>query len=363
MHQNCCRYDQQCCHLKFGSWSHNTKQLDILIHQQLDSWLGRIDLDFFEDTNSEWQVIDTMAEKNQSTFFYGNRVETFSTITFTVCIRRRSFFYTINLVMPSSALMILALCCFCLPADCGEKVSLSVSILLNVLFFLNFYLNIAPQTSHVVPLIGRYIFSTVVIIFFSTATCVYCQHSIYIFQRITDEDMKEKLEQEKQQQQQKQQNNQSSNLGKMARDLKKCVDEQLDLFLEANRDLKQRVKEILSKYKPKVPKCCRREKKRLVIETLVHRIRKVSLSNPEIFTDQLEELLSWSRRYRILATAYIFRGANDDIQTIANSLYIRNANREARDDLRIKVGRSSMIFLAIFLLVAFLSRFANIESF
>ena len=53
----------------------------------------------------------------------------FTDITFKLTMRRKTLFYTVNLIVPCVALTFLTVLVFYLPSDSGEKVTNSVKIL------------------------------------------------------------------------------------------------------------------------------------------------------------------------------------------------------------------------------------------
>ena len=70
-------------------------------------------------------------------------------------LRRKSLFYTVNVIIPCVGISFLSVLVFYLPSDSGEKVSLSISILLSLTVFFLLLAEIIPPTSKSVPLLGE----------------------------------------------------------------------------------------------------------------------------------------------------------------------------------------------------------------
>ncbi len=74
---------------------------------------------------------------------------------FKLHLRRRSLFYVLNIVCPCVMLSVLQLMVFRVPSPAGEKVSLSITLLLSFTVFLLMVSDNMPQTSTSVPLLGE----------------------------------------------------------------------------------------------------------------------------------------------------------------------------------------------------------------
>ncbi|XP_066255084.1 neuronal acetylcholine receptor subunit alpha-7 isoform X3 [Euwallacea similis] len=141
-------FDDQHCDMKFGSWTHDGNQLDLVLNSEAGGDLS----DFI--TNGEWYLIGMPGIKN--TITYACCPEPYVDVTFTIQIRRRTLYYFFNLIVPCVLISSMALLGFTLPPDSGEKLTLGVTILLSLTVFLNLVAEKIPTTSDAVPLIGTY---------------------------------------------------------------------------------------------------------------------------------------------------------------------------------------------------------------
>ncbi|XP_061502412.1 neuronal acetylcholine receptor subunit alpha-7 isoform X6 [Anopheles gambiae] len=141
-------FDDQHCEMKFGSWTYDGNQLDLILNSDDGGDLS----DFI--TNGEWYLIGMPGKKN--TITYQCCPEPYVDITFTIQIRRRTLYYFFNLIVPCVLISSMALLGFTLPPDSGEKLTLGVTILLSLTVFLNLVAETLPQVSDAIPLLGTY---------------------------------------------------------------------------------------------------------------------------------------------------------------------------------------------------------------
>jgi len=80
-------------------------------------------------------------------------------VIFQLRLRRKTLFYTVNLIIPCVLISFVTVSVFILPADAGEKITLSISILLALVVFLLLISKILPP-SLTVPLISQYLLFT-----------------------------------------------------------------------------------------------------------------------------------------------------------------------------------------------------------
>ena len=118
----------------------------------------------------EWDIMSVPAKRNVKT--YPCCPEPYPDITFNITLRRKTLFYTVNLIVPCVGISFLTVLTFYLPSDSGEKISLCVSILLALTVFFLLLAELIPPTSLVVPLIGKYLLFTMILVTLSILVTV-----------------------------------------------------------------------------------------------------------------------------------------------------------------------------------------------
>uniref|UniRef100_A0A8B9BAX1 Cholinergic receptor nicotinic alpha 2 subunit n=1 Tax=Anser brachyrhynchus TaxID=132585 RepID=A0A8B9BAX1_9AVES len=156
--------DIQNCKMKFGSWTYDKAKID------LENMEHHVDLkDYWE--SGEWAIINAIGTYNSKK--YDCCTEIYPDITFFFVIRRLPLFYTINLIIPCILITSLTILVFYLPSDCGEKITLCISVLLSLTVFLLLITEIIPSTSLVIPLIGEYLLFTMIFVTLSIIITVF----------------------------------------------------------------------------------------------------------------------------------------------------------------------------------------------
>ncbi|XP_013421864.1 acetylcholine receptor subunit alpha-like isoform X2 [Lingula anatina] len=167
-------FDEQNCHLKFGSWTFDGDKVNLL-HMQYPGTAddvildGAIDLSLYS-RSVEWELMDVPAMRK--TKFYPCCEEPYPTITYNVTIRRKTLFYAVNLIIPCVSISFLTVLTFYLPSHSGEKITLCISILLSLTVFLLLLADLVPPTSLVIPLIGKYLLFTMILVSLSIIATV-----------------------------------------------------------------------------------------------------------------------------------------------------------------------------------------------
>ncbi|MBN3308932.1 ACHB4 protein, partial [Amia calva] len=159
-------FDQQNCTLKFRSWTYDHTEIDLVLKT------GVASMDDFTPSG-EWDIVALPGRR-----IVNPLDPTYVDLTYDFIIKRKPLFYTINLIIPCVLITSLAILVFYLPSDCGEKMTLCISVLLALTVFLLLISKIVPPTSLDVPLIGKYLMFTMVLVTFSiiTSVCVLNVH-------------------------------------------------------------------------------------------------------------------------------------------------------------------------------------------
>jgi len=162
-------FDQQVCEMHIGSWTFRGSTLKYSLQY------SQIDLAPYA-SNGAWDLIDCPGAVINVTDPVTQ--EEREMMVFKLVLRRKTLFYTVNLVIPCFLHTIACLCVFWLPSDGCEKITLVISVLVSVVVLLLVMQKILPP-SKTVPLIAKYyMFSFVMNVFeiLITVATIYANH-------------------------------------------------------------------------------------------------------------------------------------------------------------------------------------------
>lgn len=141
-------FDEQKCQVEIASWTAAGNVIDVELGKNLT-----IDISNYLE-NIQWKLQSVSAYKQVK--YYGN-VNPYPSLVFEFVLRRRSLFYIINLIFPCVILSFLSLMTFYIPPASGERITLSISLLLTMLFTLYIVTENLPPDSTTVPLLTKFI--------------------------------------------------------------------------------------------------------------------------------------------------------------------------------------------------------------
>ncbi|XP_077982448.1 neuronal acetylcholine receptor subunit beta-4-like [Glandiceps talaboti] len=148
--------DEQYCDFQFGPWRTNNDYINFIFHDQ-----GEIADDIPQA--GEWKV-DNIKTSNVGK----EHNQTMDKIIMTILLKRQPLFYVVNLIIPCLIIFALTLLGFSLPCDSGEKIGLSITILLSMAVFLTMSGDMMPPTAKDVPIISQFLIFTMVLVATST---------------------------------------------------------------------------------------------------------------------------------------------------------------------------------------------------
>ncbi|XP_034935098.1 acetylcholine receptor subunit alpha-like 2 [Chelonus insularis] len=165
-------FDQQTCFMKFGSWTYDGLQIDLKhISQKTGNNSVEVGIDLGEYYPSvEWDILGVPAERHEK--YYPCCTEPYPDIFFNITLRRKTLFYTVNLIIPCVSISYLSVLAFYLPADSGEKIALCINILLSQTMFFLLISEIIPSTSLALPLLGKYLLFTMILVALSVVVTI-----------------------------------------------------------------------------------------------------------------------------------------------------------------------------------------------
>ncbi|KAG5443677.1 Neuronal acetylcholine receptor subunit alpha-4 [Clonorchis sinensis] len=142
-------FDEQTCHMKFGSWTYDGNRLDVSFISDEKHVL----LNDYTESN-EWEIIARPAMRNVK--YYPCCVEPYPDLTYFLFLRRNAAFFSYILVLPCVLLSSLTLVIFWLPPESPAKMVLGMNIFVAFFLLLLLLADSTPQASTSVPYIGYY---------------------------------------------------------------------------------------------------------------------------------------------------------------------------------------------------------------
>lgn len=139
-------FDKQRCGLDFLSWTNPSHVLVLKSSQR------KPDMMYFT-VSGEWDL--TSSEVKHTRLNYGH--DQWDHVYFIFQLQRKSLFYCMNIIVPVFLISILNIICFLLPSECGERVTLSISIFLTLAVFLTVVNEFMPESSDEVALFSVYV--------------------------------------------------------------------------------------------------------------------------------------------------------------------------------------------------------------
>uniref|UniRef100_A0A915CBJ8 Ligand-gated ion channel 4 n=1 Tax=Parascaris univalens TaxID=6257 RepID=A0A915CBJ8_PARUN len=155
-------FDDQECFLRFASWSHELKELDLKLitdKGDLSSYMN----------NSEFDLLEMTATREIVPFPTDPLLE-WPVIVIRIRMHRRPLFYVFNHILPCVLISSMAVLGFFMPPETGEKINMCITTMLSMGVYLQSITESIPPTSEAVPLIGMYYVASLFMV--CLATCI-----------------------------------------------------------------------------------------------------------------------------------------------------------------------------------------------
>ena len=160
-------FDKQTCVLEFEIWSFQSK--DVRINSSDGIAYG----DYFQE-HSSWKVLD-LNYKIDNENFYESRV------SFNIVIQRKPMYYVTNILLPVILLGSLIVVVFAIPAESGEKISYSITVLLAMSVFLSIISTILPKNSDDACILAIYLLLNV---FLGVFAVIFATWQVHLLSRL-----------------------------------------------------------------------------------------------------------------------------------------------------------------------------------
>ncbi|XP_039095151.1 acetylcholine receptor subunit alpha [Hyaena hyaena] len=149
-------FDEQNCSMKLGTWTYDGSV--VAINPESD----QPDLSNFMESG-EWVIKESRGWKHWVSYACCPSTP-YLDITYHFVMQRLPLYFIVNVIIPCLLFSFLTGLVFYLPTDSGEKMTLSISVLLSLTVFLLVIVELIPSTSSAVPLIGKYMLFTMVFV-------------------------------------------------------------------------------------------------------------------------------------------------------------------------------------------------------
>lgn len=161
-------FDRQYCSILLQSTIYDSTQL------KLRSLYNVVRL--YNYINTEWQISHATIKEHD--LYNPNHQRNFSTLEIDIELIRFSRFYIIKIITPFCIISSLAVFSFCLPTDSGEKVALTVSVLLSLVIYLQLISNYVPKTERGLCTLTLY---SNVVFFLVFLSCIFNTFTVFIY--------------------------------------------------------------------------------------------------------------------------------------------------------------------------------------
>ncbi|CAF4485463.1 unnamed protein product [Rotaria sp. Silwood1] len=161
-------FDRQYCSILLQSTIYDSSQLKLISLYNV--------VRLYNYINTEWEISHTTIQEFD--LYNTNHKRNFSTLQIKMELVRFSRFYVLKIILPFCIISSLAVFSFCLPTDSGEKIALTLSILLSLIIYLQLISTYVPKTERGLCTLTLYSNVVFLLVFLS---CIFNTLTIFIY--------------------------------------------------------------------------------------------------------------------------------------------------------------------------------------
>ena len=152
-------FDVQMCHLKLGSWTYDKDQINLRISSN--------DTNLSEYVRNPMWSLKKAISKRTVEMYHSTGDLKFVDVKYYLIFKRDPKYYLINIVIPTLIFGILVCFVFYLPADSGERLSLSLSVLISESVFQILVMGLIPKATEETPILTIFLTMLMIMTLFS----------------------------------------------------------------------------------------------------------------------------------------------------------------------------------------------------
>lgn len=161
-------FDRQYCSILLQSTIYDTNELKLRS-------LYRV-IQLYNFINTEWTITHVTIEEVD--LFNPHYDRNFSTLKINIELVRLSRFYVLKIILPFSIISSLGLFSFCLPTDTGERITLTVSVLLSLTIYIQHISDHVPKSERGLCILTLFSNTIFLLVFLS---CIFNVLTIFIY--------------------------------------------------------------------------------------------------------------------------------------------------------------------------------------
>jgi hypothetical protein len=163
-------FDQQHCTIIIRSGSRDSQSIKFIQRRPIQG---------HSFIRGEWELIHSYTEITDERVSDFGQVD-YSLVRFTLILKRNHLYYFIKIILPFTLVSFVTLFTFLLPPQSGEKLTLSVTILLSLVIYLQLFSEYIPKSDEDTPILTLFCNANFFLVFLS---CIMTVYVLYLYHR------------------------------------------------------------------------------------------------------------------------------------------------------------------------------------